>query len=79
MYGVSNAIVRLLRKMFENSVWRHLHESELKNAIETITDLSFEEKDAVLSLFGGELQGLSTGMTAIDRNENKITVLGFAD
>lgn len=55
MYGVSNAIVRLLRKMFENSVWRHLHESELKNAIETITDLNFEEKDAVLSLFGGEL------------------------
>jgi len=33
----------------------------------------------VLSIFGGDLQGLSTGNIAIDKNENKITLLGFSD
>lgn len=79
MYGVSNAIVNLLRKMLENSVWRHLHENELKESIHLIMELRFEEKDAILSLFGGELQGLTTGVIAIDKNENKIALLGFAD
>ena len=55
MYGVSNAIVNLLKKMFENSVWRHLHEQELKDSIKNIMNLNFQEKDAILSLFGGEL------------------------
>lgn len=79
MYGVSNAIVSLLRKMFENSVWRHLHEEELKDSIKVIMNLNFEEKDAILSLFGGELQGLTTGVVVQDKNENKIALLGFAD
>jgi len=79
MYGVSTALVNLLRKMLENSVWRHLHEQELKESIQQILVLSFEEKDAILSLFGGELQGLSTGVVATDKNDNKITLLGFAD
>jgi hypothetical protein len=39
MYGVSMSIVNLLRKMLENSVWRHLHESELKKSIHMIKDL----------------------------------------
>lgn len=26
MYGASMSIVNLLKKMFENPVWRHLHE-----------------------------------------------------
>lgn len=41
MYGTSTAIVNLLRKMLENSVWRHLHESELKEAVYNMNDLSF--------------------------------------
>ena len=40
MYGVSNALVSLLRKMFETTVWRYLHESELKAAIMNIQTLS---------------------------------------
>ena len=64
MYGVSNSIVNLLKKMFENPVWRHLHEQELKDSIKMILSLKFEEKDAILSLFGGELQGLTTGVIA---------------
>lgn len=79
MYGVSNAIVNLLRKMFETTVWRYLHESELKQSVHLITKLSFQEKDVILSLFGGDLQGLSAGNIAFDKNENKITLLGFAD
>lgn len=79
MYGVSTALVNLLKKMFETTVWRYLHEAELKHSINIITQLSFQEKDAVLSLFGGDLQGLSTGNVAYDKNENKITLLGFAD
>jgi hypothetical protein len=55
MYGVSTALVNLLKKMFETTVWRYLHESELKQSINSITTLSFEEKDAVLGLFGGDL------------------------
>jgi hypothetical protein len=55
MYGVSTALVNLLKKMFETTVWRYLHESELKQSIISITTLSFEEKDAVLGLFGGDL------------------------
>jgi len=39
----------------------------------------FQEKDAILALFSGELLGLSTGMIATDRNENKIAILGFSD
>ena len=42
-------------------------------------NLKFEEKDAILSLFGGELQGLTTGIIAQDKNENKVALLGFAD
>ena len=79
MYGVSSCIINLLRKMLENSVWRHLHESELKHSISIISSLSYEEKDAIMGLFGGELQGLSTGSIAIDKNENRVTILGFAD
>ncbi len=30
-------------------------------------------------MFGGDLQGLSTGNVAYDKNENKITLLGFSD
>ena len=41
MYGVSTAIVNLLRKMFETTVWRYLHEGELKSSITGITGLSF--------------------------------------
>lgn len=55
MYGVSIALVGLLRKMLENSVWRHLHENELKESVNLITEINFQEKDAILSLFGGEL------------------------
>lgn len=33
MYGVSTALVNLLRKMFETTVWRYLHEGELKSSI----------------------------------------------
>jgi hypothetical protein len=36
MYGVSTALVNLLRKMFETTVWRYLHESELKSAISNL-------------------------------------------
>ena len=79
MYGVSMALVGLLRKMLENSVWRHLHEEELKQAIDKLAELDFQEQDAILSLFGGELMGLSTGSIALDKNENKIAILGFAD
>lgn len=79
MYGVSTALVNLLRKMFETTVWRYLHESELKSAISNLQTLSFQEKDSVLSLFGGDLQGLSAGNIAYDKNENKITLLGFSD
>lgn len=79
MYGVSTALVNLLRKMFETTVWRYLHEAELKQSINSLTELSFQEKDAVLSLFGGDLQGLSAGNFAFDKNENKITLLGFSD
>ena len=79
MYGVSTCLSSLLRKMLENPVWRHLHEQELKQAINIITELSFEEKDAILGLFGGEIQGLSTGMIAMDKSENKVTILGFSD
>ena len=79
MYGVSTALVGLLRKMFETTVWRYLHEAELKHSINSITELSFQEKDAVLGLFGGDLQGLSSGNLAYDKNENKITLLGFSD
>lgn len=79
MYGVSTALVILLRKMFETTVWRHLHEAELKHSIAGVTSLSFQEKDVVLSLFGGDLQGLSSGNVVFDKNENKITLLGFAD
>ncbi len=79
MYGVSTAIVGLLKKMFETTVWRYLHEGELKQSLQSITLLTFQEKDAVLSLFGGDLQGLSTGNVAYDKNENKITLLGFSD
>ena len=79
MYGVSTSLVNLLRKMFETTVWRYLHEAELKQSINSLTELSFQEKDAVLSLFGGDLQGLSAGNFAFDKNENKITLLGFSD
>jgi hypothetical protein len=79
MYGVSSALVQLLRKMLENSVWRHLHEKELKDTINILSMISFQEKDAILSLFGGELAGLSTGMIALDKNENKVALLGFTD
>jgi hypothetical protein len=79
MYGVSTALISLLRKMFETTVWRYLHEAELKGAINAIQTLTFQEKDAVLSLFGGDLQGLSAGNIAFDKNENKITLLGFSD
>ena len=79
MYGVSGALVRLLRKMFETTVWRYLHEAELKQSITNISTLSFQEKDVVLSIFGGDLQGLSAGTTAYDKSENKITLLGFSD
>lgn len=41
MYGVSTALVNLLRKMFETTVWRYLHESELKSAISNLQSLSF--------------------------------------
>lgn len=73
------SIVNLLKKMLENPVWRHLHENELKDSIQKINDYPFEEKDAILSLFGGDLVGLSRGATALDRNENKVTLLGFTD
>lgn len=33
----------------------------------------------MLGLFGGDLQGLSSGTLAFDKNENKITLLGFSD
>ena len=33
----------------------------------------------MLALFGGDLQGLSAGNIAYDKNENKITLLGFSD
>jgi hypothetical protein len=79
MYGVSGALVILLRKMFETTVWRYLHESELKQAINSIGSLNFQEKDVILSIFGGDLQGLSSGNIAYDKNENKITLLGFSD
>ena len=79
MYGVSCALVMLLRRMFETTVWRHLHEAELKQAITNIGGLNFQEKDVILSIFGGEMQGLSAGSTAYDKNENKITILGFSD
>jgi hypothetical protein len=79
MYGVSTALVILLRKMFETTVWRYLHEAELKSSITQIGQMSFQEKDIILSLFGGDLQGLSAGNTAYDKNENKITLLGFSD
>jgi len=65
--------------MFETTVWRHLHEAELKQAITNIGGLNFQEKDVILSIFGGEMQGLSSGSTAYDKNENKITILGFSD
>jgi len=55
MYGVSTALVNLLRKMFETTVWRYLHEAELKASINALTELSFQERDAVLGLFGGDL------------------------
>jgi len=71
--------VELLKRMLENSVWRHLHEKELKDSINMMASLDFQEQDAILSLFGGELQGLATGMVAQDKNENKIALLGFAD
>ncbi len=79
MYGVSTALVNLLKKMFETTVWRYLHESELKQSITNLQSMSFQEKDVVLSLFGGDLQGLSSGNVAYDKNENKITLLGFSD
>jgi len=41
MYGVSTGIVVLLRKMLETTVWRYLHEAELKASIYAINDLSF--------------------------------------
>lgn len=41
MYGVSSALVNLLRKMFETTVWRYLHEAELKASINGLTELSF--------------------------------------
>lgn len=55
MYGISNAISNLLRKMFENSIWRHLHESELKTSINLLTKLPYQEKEAILSLFSADL------------------------
>ena len=79
MYGVSMSLVALLKKMLENPVWRHLHENELKDSIQKIDNYPFQEKDAILSLFGGELTGLTRGATAVDRNENKVTLLGFSD
>lgn len=79
MYGVSMSIINLLKKMFENPVWRHLHENELKESIQKISEYPFQEKDVILSLFGGELIGLTRGATAIDRNENMVTLLGFSD
>jgi len=65
--------------MLENSVWRHLHEKELKDSIKSIMKLNFQEKDVLLNLFGGELQGLSTGMMAKDKNDNYVSILGFSD
>jgi len=79
MYGVSICLCNLLRKMLENSVWRHLHEAELKASIAMLTTLQFQEKDAILSLFGGDITGLTTGVVAQDKNENKVTLLGFSD
>ena len=79
MYGVSSALLGLLRRMLENAVWRHLHEQELKDALQLVLELPFEERDALLALFGGELQGLAAGAVAADKNDNKITLLGFAD
>ncbi len=78
-YTVSTSLVVLIRKMMENSVWRHIHEGELKESIRNVKSLNFQEQDAIMNLFGGELNGLSTGMIAKDKNDNKVTLLGFSD
>ena len=83
-YFVSCEVVRLLRCFVETPAteyapYRAAIETQLQRFLDHYNETHFEESEALLCLLGGgDFLGLSCGSVGRTRNDNKITVLGFA-